>query len=272
MTAIYLNNLDPESLGWQVVKVTGLGDAGAQRLALVDVVGRSGSAIVSNRPGSSPRQITVQLAGKFSTLKLMETALTRMLAIIGHGLLEVRDARDPEKVCYGFLEGMTDEAADPQYVSNPLARLTLKITCPDPLRFDRVASVIGFGAAYGNIPCGTAPFGPLLRIYGQPTSPFTVTYRGQDGVARQVMGFTLTLGASDYLDIDCDLQTIVKVVAGTPSNAMDTWTTNADGFIVIDPSDAEYDHGSQHPDAGRGWPILELSTGTGLAIYRRAYR
>lgn len=273
MTALYLNNFDVGQLGLKLQRLEGLGDASTARLTTAAAAGRSAQVVLASRATQQPRTITATLVCRPRSLAGVEDAVHKLYAIVGAGLIEIREGRDPEKVSYGLLEGAIDYAFDPQYVDgDPVSRITLRFTCHDPIRYSRSAWLIGFGAAPGNIPCGTAPCGPLLRIYGQPTSPFTITYRSMDGTARQVMGFTLTLGANDFLEIDCDAQTVVKNVAGSVSNAIDTWTTNTDGFIVLDPADADWSYAIDHVDAGRAWPMLELSSGFGLALYRKAYR
>jgi hypothetical protein len=221
---------------------------------------------LTTRPSEIPnRTVTVAAICRPRATATLDTVLQQLYAICGGGFVELRDDRQPGKVLVAQLESVQESPLDPQYLpGDPVSRLTLRFLATDPMRYDKQFSQVGLGTGRAICPLGTVPSAPLLRIYGQPTSPFTITLRDVGGVSRQVMGITLTLGANDYLEIDCDAQTITKVVSGTPSNAMDTWTTNADGFLILDPHDGSYAEG--------GWPTLELSTGQGLALYRKAYR
>jgi phage-related protein len=110
------------------------------------------------------------------------------------------------------------------------------------------------------IPLGTAVSAPLIRVLGAATNP-VITYRDKSGAVRQSMTLTITLAATDYLEIDCELFTITKYVSGVASNGITLLT--AGDFIALDPQDGDYANGV--------WPTLEISAGSAEVLYRKAW-
>src|SRR5690606_17747799 len=83
-----------------------------------------------------------------------------------------------------------------------------------------------------------APVRPVLRIFGAVTNPGAV-YRDATGTARCTLGYTVTLGANDWLEHNFETGVVITVSAGTPTLNYGIWTTKADGLLVLDPHDAD---------------------------------
>jgi len=186
------------------------------------------------------------------------------------GLLEIRFG-DTDRVVYGLLEqgavvGESGGAADWVHTRGPLA-LSWTIVCHDPLRYDQDVTGVGFSSSAAALPLGTAPSAGLVTIYGAATNP-TLTYRDQVGDAllpvsgdSVTMGFTATLGADDALEVDLAAKKVTRIDAGVRSDALSTLTSG--WFFALDPADGNA--------AASSWPTLEVSSGTALATYRRAW-
>lgn len=136
----------------------------------------------------------------------------------------------------------------------------------DPLRYDVQPQGIALTSSRVSLPMGTAPTFPLILVHGNNaslTNP-TLTYRDASGESQQTMNFTGTLGANDYLIVDCVRAQVTKSVAGTQSDASSWWT--AGDFPVFRAADAWYEESA--------WPTLEVGgTGTpgGIVTYVRSW-
>lgn len=262
MTALYLNDVNLRRLGYIVERVEGWADVpGLQPLSHV-VPGRAGEVVLAGYAGDvPPRTITVSGTLLASSLTALVSARRQLAALVAGGLLEVRTLEAPDVMHVG-LGSLITVPFERQFrsVGQKGERITLTFLCTDPRAYTRAPTIVALATTRVACPLGTAPVAPVLRIYGSATNP-TVTYRTAGGVSRQAMGFTITLAAADYLEIDCGAKTVTKSVSGTVSNAIDTLSSG--DFPVLDPGDGDFLTGS--------WPTLELSAGAGEAAYRRAW-
>jgi len=84
---------------------------------------------------------------------------------------------------------------------------------------------------------GTAPVRPVIRFTGAPTG-LTLTYADY---LNTTVG-TLTLSGLDagatYTEIDMDVMSVVQMISGVLTNAIDT-LDNATDFFALDPKDAD---------------------------------
>lgn len=266
--ALLVNGTDLATLGAKVRSVTGMGVYPGTRLPTTRVAGRAGLLATAARAGEvSPRTVTVTFTLRPGSLSAMAAALDQLYALCGAGLVRLQDGRDPAKCCYGILEGSDERAFDPQYFApDPASEFTFRFTCLDPYRYAVAGTVIGLAVAatpYALV-LGGLPVAPVLRIFGGVTNPGAI-YRDAQGTARCTLGYTITLGANDYLEHDFETGVARKSVAGTITVDYSLWTTKSDGLLVLNPL-----HGDAVTGAG---PTLELtgSGATGELRYQRAY-
>jgi hypothetical protein len=76
------------------------------------------------------------------------------------------------------------------------------------------------------------------------------------------MGFTRTLAGGDTLTIDLDRFLVTRTVSGVDTDDIAALTSGS--FFNFDPADADVYAGD--------WPTLEVSAGSGVLTYRRAYQ
>jgi hypothetical protein len=146
----------------------------------------------------------------------------------------------------------------------PLAALVSQVEATleavDPYAYDVVPTVIALSSAAAACPLGVHPSAPVIRIMNA-TDP-VATVRGASGEPVASIAITITQATDeDYIVIDCERQRILEYDAGAESDI--TAAVSAGDFFALDPLDGDRDN-----DA---WPTLELSSGTGEAVYRRAW-
>lgn len=255
--ALLVNGTDLATLGAKVRGVTGMGTMPQTRLPTTRVAGRAGLLATGTRASDvSPRTVSVTFTLRPRSLAGMAAALDQLHALCGEGIVRLQDGRDPAKCCYGLFESSDERAFDPQYFApDPVSEFTFRFTCLDPFRYNVAGTVIGLPVAatpYAVV-LGNQAVAPVLRIFGAVTNPGAV-YRDAQGVARCTLGYTITLGANDWLEHDFDTGVVRKSVAGTVTVDYSLWTTKSDGLLVLNPL-----HGDAVSGAG---PTLEV-TGSG---------
>lgn len=178
------------------------------------------------------------------------------------GLLEISVGDDPDRVAYGLLEGDTTRGllGDTNVALHGDLGHTWDLVCYDVAKYDRLGSVVGFGATRTEIPLGTAASGGYVYIHGAATNP-VLRYRSMSGEIQGSMTFTVTLTSSEALEIDLISQAVTKISSGTRTDGLSLWT--AGDFFGLDPADADGE--------GEVWPTLEVSAGNGELRYRRRW-
>ncbi len=264
-TAMYVNDFDTSSLGLIVSSVEGWRDGLATRDRTTQLPTRVGAVILAPEAETATRQLTIDgvldpsHAGKALTLANLRAALNELQDKLYRGTIEVRFSDEPDIFVLARCEQGNLIATPPQFM-NPKSRVQIRLQCPDPLRYDRNGSVVGFGTTRQGVPLGTAVSAPVIRIMGAATNP-VISYRDKSGTVKQTMGFTVTLAATDYLEIDCELFTIKKFASGVETNGISLLTSG--DFIALDPQDGDF--------AASVWPTLEVSAGSGECLYRRSW-
>jgi phage-related protein len=264
-TAMYVNDFDTSSLGLIVTSVDGWRDAPSTRDRTTQLPTRVGAVILAPEAETAPRVTTIDgvidpsHAGKALTLANLRAAISELQDRLYRGTIEVRFSDEPDIFVLARCEQGNLIATPPQFM-NPKSRVQIRMLCPDPLRYSRFASLVDVNSIRTGIPLGTAVSAPLIRVLGAATNP-VITYRDKSGAVRQSMTLTITLAATDYLEIDCELFTITKYVSGVASNGITLLT--AGDFIALDPQDGDYANGV--------WPTLEISAGSAEVLYRKAW-
>lgn len=262
-TAMYVNGYDTSRLGLVVEQVDGWMDGLTAQRRTSKLPGRVGAIPLAPDTETTPRTLTVQgaLWPKPESLAAVRQALLDLKERLGRGLLELSFVDQADKFLHALVQQHQVVATRPQFAS-PYSRISVQFFCPDPLIYAVQPSVVGFAAARSSVPLGTACSTPTIRIMGPAVNP-VLTYRKADGTSRQTMTFTVTLGTNDYLEIDCELMqvSLYQAGVGAQNNAANLWTSG--DFPLFDPQD-----GDAYASV---WPTLEVSAGTGEALYRRAW-
>lgn len=256
--AVVINEQDLAAFGFIAESVTGVLDAPSVSYPTTKVPGRAGVVRLAIEPEMAPREI--RLVGTLEatepgTVDLMVGRLKQWL----RGDLELRTGYDLTKVYRAVCTSVVATTLDPQHLSW-YAPMTLTFTCDDPRAYGAEAQVIGFAGTRTPLPLGTAPSEPIIRIMGPATDPI-LTYRAANGAVLATHGFTIGLTTTDYLGLSTASATARVSRLGTETNAI---ATEASGdFLIFDPADGD-------PSAG-AWPTIEVSSGTGEAIYQRVF-
>lgn len=264
-TALYLNDYDTSRLGLTVEQVDGWLDAPSHRDRVSQLPTRVGAIILAPDAETAPRSITVSGVITATSLRLVRTAVDNLKARLFAGTVEVRFRDHVDRVVYARCEEKRVVASPPQFADavtgRSWTRISFALFCPDPLIYAREATVVGFSDLRREAPLGTAVSAPTLRIMGPATNP-TIRYRDVRGAIRTEMEFgALSLLSTDYLEIDCERFTVKQFTSGVESNAIDE-LTSAGTFVALDPQDG---------DGDASYPTLEVTSGTGEALYRRSW-
>lgn len=260
-TAVYVSDYDTSRNGLIVERVDGWIDglAAADRVTLLP--GRVGGVQLPPEAETAPRTITVSGVMKGSSLANLRSNMDSLKERLYRGVVEVRFVDQTDRYVNARCQGFQVPVTAPQFL-NPRQRVSFSLLCPDPLIYSTQPTVVGTGSTATRVllPLGNAPSAPVIKIMGAATNP-VLTYRDFRGTSRQTMGFTVTLAATDYLEIDCEMATVTLVASGARTNGMALWTSG--DFPVFDPQDGEFD--------GSNWPTLEVTPGTFEALYRRSW-
>lgn len=257
---VTINGTDLASLGLEITEAPDWLDAPKWSQDLATIPGRVGG-VFSGPVKVGARDlglVGVLRAATLSARRTAEDAIKDLLA--GTVALQVDDGVNPVREIRGVCYQSTFRALGHPLVPLVHGAVSLALTCPDGMWRDPAVRVIGFGASATALPLGTGPSTPIVRLFGAATNP-TLTYRAASGVVVATMAFTATLGASDYLEIDASRATITRSTAGVVTNGMSLLTSGS--FFALDPRDGSYGASS--------WPTLEVSAGTGEAIYVRQW-
>jgi phage-related protein len=194
-----------------------------------------------------------------ATLTGRETAINAVHRAL-KGMLELRFADQPDKVLDAVCTGVEVTPESRLSFVEPGVSVSLSFVSPLAYKRDRWSRQVSFGATRTEVPLGDLPSAGTMIIMGLATNP-TVTYRAASGESVQTMGFTITLAADDYLEIDLAKRTITKSVAGTRTR--DDSLRTSGYFFNLDPA-----YGSP---GWTDWPTLEVDDGTGLLLYERTW-
>lgn len=149
------------------------------------------------------------------------------------------------------------------------ANVSLDFSLDDPARHRVNPDGYALSAARTPCPTGTAPSRLVLLLHGggaSLTNP-VATLRNAAGKPVQTMGFTVSLGANDFLRIDSERATITKVASGTASDGLAAGYWTSGDFLLLRPTDGWFE--------AAAWPSIALSassgTPAGFVTYTRRY-
>lgn len=228
------------------------------------ILGQLGPIWLGEPVQATSRRMLVGGFVKQSSTPTYLSAIDYLKALATSGAVRVRFADRPTQE---FRDGRLVSFKDSRraaILTNLAGDVAMTFEFADPLRYDVNPQGIALSTTRASLPIGTAPSFPVITIHGNGaslTNP-TISLRQANGEVHQSMGFTGTLGASDYLIVNCVTTRVTKSVSGTQSDATSWWTSG--DFLVLRPADGSYELSE--------YPTLELGgTGTpvGLCTYCR---
>jgi len=270
--ALYINDFDVSRLGFVVGDVIEKHRGG---LTFPDrtsgLPGHVGTIALAREWESTPRRVVVTGMQDGPTVSQLVEDVNDLKQRCFEGSVELRFVDDANKVYYARCEDFDTTMIGPALArgAGARARHRIRITflCQDPLIYDRNGSVIGFSTAKAEVPLGTAPSLPLIRVNGPTTCGFVYTYSDFTGVSQATLALStaVELSSTQYMLIDHELSSITSSTGG---DFVSSFSTGSE-FFAFDP---------QHGAGGTTgpWPTLQIdSTGsTGLtadALFKRAY-
>jgi hypothetical protein len=225
--------------------------------------GRLSSAALGTRPTGRPRDtrivgtvISSSAANRLSDVRNLVGWCARAVALQTH--LDANTFLQVDELTEASSEDL------PPTAGRYPARVTLSFMSLDPLWYATSQSAVTFTTDTA-MALGTAPVAPVIRITGTLADP-TITLKDHSGATVTTLGLTITqAGASDYVEIDCGAQTIVRSVSSVLSDAISTLSSGY--FFELDPADAD--------TVTPTWPSLSIAygsgSGTAVSTYRKAY-
>lgn len=265
MTAVRVNGIDlAERFGFYADTISGWLGMTTLTTPTVGVYGRDGGVGLPPTVGDG-RALQLSMTTRATTpdaRRERERGLSALLRA-GRVRLWVDDGITGPVQIEGRLRALAILPFGPSL--SPLAsRATIALVCDDEPYWRDVeptTRALAVAATRYNLPLGTAPSSPVIRIMGSATNP-TVTYRDAGGAAVRTLGFTVSLASTDYLDIDMRRGRIQKVASGVVTNGIALLTSGQFPW-ALDPQDGERETAA--------WPTLEVSTGTGEVLFWRQW-
>ena len=261
---LYVDGVDVDTLGVRIGRdLVGPRDGPDIGGPTAPVLGRVGHVTLSDAPPGKPRTLRfhgIQVAETVQDLVGGGGLLDRLKRLVYDGVVRVRTGDMTDREYLGTCRLVVGPVGPWRTMHAHTVQLVF--TCDDPLAQSLAPVTVGFAGGATECPLGTAVSSPLIRIGDIATNP-VVTCRDHLGRVVQTMGFTATLGAGAWLEIDCEQQTIVD-----QAGAQQAATLTSGDFLELNPFDAPREALTN----GGPWPTLEVSTG-GLASaeYHKRY-
>ena len=251
--SLYVNGQDLEALGLHVETCTGPWDLPAITDPAIVIPNRLGRARTGAARTMAQREIalggTIIESAGVRTNADFEAKTETIKAILAYGILDVRFVNQPTR---SYLATPTKFTVTPDgpALAAVSGTFALSFVCEDPLSYELVPDCVAFAGSPVPVPLATGPVGGVIRIMGPATNP-VVTYRGITGMALHTLGFTRTLAADDYLEIDLDAWSITRYQSGAASNDAGAMSSGDIEAFSLLPADGDRANGV--------WPTLECS-------------
>lgn len=221
------------------------------------VPGRMGAVRLSREPQYEPRQLTIPASVEGATMAEMHANLRSLERRLWPGPERTIRLVDDETVEFRARTLQIDGQGVPPDLTQPLTQVAISLLALDPRLLAVSDTVVNFTSSLTETELGSGPSFPVIRIDGAATDP-VLTYADHTGATVKTLGLTISLGASDWVEIDMMERTIVDDGGTDRADAL-----TSGGFFKLDPS-----HGTADGDSD---PQLSVSDGSGTATYRKAY-
>lgn len=257
-TALVVNGYDLAASGLAVAVWQGVEDSPRRRIASTSLLGRDGGLVGWGDVTTGTKDVVVTGTLLASSVANRVSQWTAIKSRLEQGLLELVFGDSPDRRLLAYCVGAEFQPASNQ-MTDMGGRVTLSFTAPFPYRESLEPVIAGFTSASTPMPVGTGPSSPVIQLMGG-TNPL-LTYRDQSGVIRAQMALTITLPSDAYLEIDMSAATIKQWQGGIGTNKISA--LSAGTFFALEGRDADL--------LTSQWPTLETSSGTGVALYRKAW-
>jgi hypothetical protein len=198
------------------------------------------------------------------SVALALTALDALKGLLGQGEVAVRSVYAPTRECLAVCDAFEVQPYTGEEVSGRYT-VTLGFTLKDGVSQETTPDGYALSTTAVECPIGTAESRPIITIDGNGsalTNP-TVTVRDIAGDIVQTMGFTVSLGATDVLRIDCARAQVSKIVGAVTTDGLAAGYWVSGDFLTLKPEDALVELAQ--------YPTVELSSDTGTAVGTIAY-
>ncbi len=257
MPLLYVNDIDVADLGVTVGQsIDGWRDGPDIRLPAAPLLGRIGRLGLTDAPAANARVFSVDAVQIGSTVADLLSKLDQLKRLVYDGVVRIRTGEASDREYLGVAGLTVGPMGD--WLNQVAHTLRFRFDCDDATARALIPTVVPFSASATAIPLGTAPSAPVIRIGDSVTNP-VITYKDHRGQTQRTMGFTITIAAGGWLEIDCELKTIVDQDGAQQAAAL----TSGD-FIELNP----YDGGG----IAGPWPTLGVSGGSlAQAEYRKRW-
>ncbi|HEY9228575.1 MAG TPA: hypothetical protein VIP11_18115, partial [Gemmatimonadaceae bacterium] len=221
MSEVWINDVDLGPYGFVMGQHPGHTSSPEFTDATAQLAGQVGPVWLAERVQAAARRLLVAGSVKAATAAAYQTAIDQLkeLASIGAVRLRFADRVGQEFRDCRLISFVASSAS--AILSNANGNVAITFEAADPLRYDVQPQGIPLSTARAPMPIGTAPSLPFIVIHGGGSGLVnpTLTYRSAAGDVEQTMGLTASLGANDYVVIDCVRTRITKSVSGVVSDA-----------------------------------------------------
>jgi len=248
--------------GMVIEDIAGWFSTARRSLVRQPIQGRAGSLVTRIEDGDKVVRVQGTVFG--DTVIDRNTQVDQLLGtLLGQPVVLELDDVTGRTTGTGRIEGSVDVTPYKGRSGRRAVAVAFTVTMDGAYITDSAPLPYGFGPTATPMPLGTAPVAPVIQIMGAVTNP-VLTYRSAAGAALAAITFTIALAGTDYLEIDCGTWRVEKIVSGTRSDAYSVYAGQADNLPLLDPADGLQVYGS--------YPTLEVSGGSGLALYPRMWR
>jgi predicted phage tail component-like protein len=258
VSALRVNGFDLSDLGLAVGAWPGLLDIPTTSPEPQALPGRAGGVLTTVEVAVGTRDVTIRGTLIAASVAEARDRWHKIKARLDQGLVELVFGDEPTLRIHALLRS-GEMVPYGHATSAGGGKVSLQFLCPDPYRESIEPTIVAIGSAPTPLPMGTAPVAPIIQLMGA-TDPI-LTYRDQAGEIRGQLALTVTLEANDYLDINGPTSGMTLVESGVRSNGIGALTAGT--FLVLDARDGDLGTGA--------WPTLEVSSGTGIVLYRKRW-
>lgn len=217
---IWIDDVDLSTLGFQLVRSTGLDDAVPLEPTVVEVPALGHDIEASIYGVQRPRTVTLRLRFRTSDSAALLAAMHGLRARTVNRLVRLRHSQRTGQELVMRCKGLPVEAGRVRWVAPFAWEPTLELVALDPTYRDTSDQVVAFTAATA-VPMGTADSRPVVTLTasgGAVTDP-SYTVRNSGGVTVGVVPFTVVLASGDALEVDAEAGTVRRRISGVWSNA-----------------------------------------------------
>ena len=257
--SLLVNGYDMAQLGLVVGTWPGFLDSPQRRLELATLWGRDGAALSTTEARSDVREVQVNGVVIQGSVAATREAWNNIKQRLDQGLIEVVFGDEPTLRFHTYCMRASMIISQQQMFA-PGGQVDIRLLALNPYRESIEPSIASLSQAPRAITTGTGPSTGVIQLR-DATDPL-VTYRDHGGRIRAQIALQGVIATDEYVDINMQTAGITHVDAsGVRTNAIAMFS--AGEFFAVDARHAnpEYD----------AYPTLEVSSGTGVFLYRRTW-